>query len=264
MEGYNSAVLESVRDAADQLSSLQSVQRQQAEQAQAQAAAESAYDIALQRYRAGLTGHLTVLTAETALLTQRRLGVDLRPATCPPASVWCAHWAAATRTTPPRHRAADATSQRLTEFRHDHPRHHNPRPPKQHRPPQGTHRRGRRRGAGRRRLRRLLGAGAQPLRNHRQRLRAGQRGAAHAAGRRHRGGHQRQRHRPRQGRPVAGSPGPGRRPGCAGPGRGAAGPDRARGAHAVRQQPHAGRADRACARPTWPAPRASRPGCRTT
>ena len=78
IEGYNSALLESVRDAADQLSSLQSVQRQQAEQAQALAAAESAYDIALQRYRAGLTGHLTVLTAETTLLTQRRLGVDLR------------------------------------------------------------------------------------------------------------------------------------------------------------------------------------------
>lgn len=78
VEGYNSALLESVRDAADQLSSLQSVQRQQTEQAQALAAAESAYDIALQRYRAGLTGQLTVLTAETSLLNQRRLGVDLR------------------------------------------------------------------------------------------------------------------------------------------------------------------------------------------
>lgn len=78
VEGYNSALLESVRDAADQLSSLQSVQRQQAEQAQALAAAESAHDIALQRYRAGLTGQLTVLAAETTLLNQRRLGVDLR------------------------------------------------------------------------------------------------------------------------------------------------------------------------------------------
>ena len=32
----------------------------------------------MQRYRAGLTGQLTVLTAETGLLNQRRLGVDLR------------------------------------------------------------------------------------------------------------------------------------------------------------------------------------------
>lgn len=78
VEGYNSALLESVRDAADQLTSLQSVQRQQAEQAKALAVAESAYDIALQRYRAGLTGQLTVLSAETTLLNQRRLGVDLR------------------------------------------------------------------------------------------------------------------------------------------------------------------------------------------
>lgn len=78
VESYNSAVLEAVRDATDQLTSLQSVQRQQAEQAQAQAAAESAYDIALQRYRAGLSGQLTVLGAETTLLNQRRLGVDLQ------------------------------------------------------------------------------------------------------------------------------------------------------------------------------------------
>jgi len=78
VESYNSAVLEAVRDAADQISSLQSVQRQQAEQAQAQAAAESAHDIALQRYRAGLSGHLTALGAETALLNQRRQAVDLR------------------------------------------------------------------------------------------------------------------------------------------------------------------------------------------
>lgn len=78
VEGYNSAVLEAVRDATDQLTSLQSVQRQRAEQAQAQTAAESAYGIALQRYRAGLSGHLTALGAETALLNQRRLAVDLR------------------------------------------------------------------------------------------------------------------------------------------------------------------------------------------
>ena len=78
VESYNGALLEAVRDTADQLGSLQSLQRQRAEQAQAQAAAESAYDVALQRYRAGLSGQLTVLTAETALLNQRRLRVDLQ------------------------------------------------------------------------------------------------------------------------------------------------------------------------------------------
>jgi len=78
VESYNSAVLEAVRDAADQIASLQSVQRQQAEQRQAQTAAESAYDIALQRCRAGLSGHLTALGAESAVLNQRRLAVDLQ------------------------------------------------------------------------------------------------------------------------------------------------------------------------------------------
>jgi hypothetical protein len=40
-------------------------------------AAEGAYDIAVQRYRAGLGNYLNVLTAETSVLTQRRLAVDL-------------------------------------------------------------------------------------------------------------------------------------------------------------------------------------------
>ncbi len=78
IESYNGAVLEALRDTADQLSSLQSLQRQQALQAKAQAAAESAYEIALQRYRAGISAQLTVLGAETAVLAQRRLAVDLR------------------------------------------------------------------------------------------------------------------------------------------------------------------------------------------
>ncbi|HYF19843.1 MAG TPA: RND transporter, partial [Ramlibacter sp.] len=43
----------------------------------AQAAAEGAYAIALQRYRAGLGTYLHVLAAETAVLNQRRLAVDL-------------------------------------------------------------------------------------------------------------------------------------------------------------------------------------------
>jgi outer membrane protein TolC len=42
-----------------------------------QAAAESAYAIAVQRHEAGLTSLLSVLGAETAVLNQRRLAVDL-------------------------------------------------------------------------------------------------------------------------------------------------------------------------------------------
>ena len=77
IESYNATVLDAVRDAADQVSSVQSVTRQQAQQREAQAAAEGAYEIAVQRYRAGLGNYLNVLTAETAVLVQRRLGVDL-------------------------------------------------------------------------------------------------------------------------------------------------------------------------------------------
>jgi NodT family efflux transporter outer membrane factor (OMF) lipoprotein len=77
VESYNAAVLDAIRDAADQIASLQSIDRQQAEQREAQAAAEAAYQIALQRYQAGLGTYLNVLSAESSVLNQRRLGVDL-------------------------------------------------------------------------------------------------------------------------------------------------------------------------------------------
>lgn len=77
VESYNATVLEAVRETADQLASAQSIARQQAEQGVAQAAAESAYEIAVQRYRAGLGNYLQVLSAETSVLQQRRLAVDL-------------------------------------------------------------------------------------------------------------------------------------------------------------------------------------------
>ncbi|PZQ53104.1 MAG: RND transporter, partial [Variovorax paradoxus] len=77
VESYNAAVIDAVRDVADQVTSIQSVARQQAQQREAQAAAEGAYDIAVQRYGAGLGNYLNVLTAETNVLVQRRQAVDL-------------------------------------------------------------------------------------------------------------------------------------------------------------------------------------------
>jgi NodT family efflux transporter outer membrane factor (OMF) lipoprotein len=77
IESYNASVVDAVRDAADRVSSAQSVVRQQTDQREAQTAAEGAYEIAVQRYRAGLGNYLNVLTAETAVLVQRRQGVDL-------------------------------------------------------------------------------------------------------------------------------------------------------------------------------------------
>jgi outer membrane protein TolC len=75
---YNGALFDAVREVADAGASAQSIARQQAEQAAAQADAESAYDFALQRYRAGLGPYLIVLAAENAVLAQRRLGTELR------------------------------------------------------------------------------------------------------------------------------------------------------------------------------------------
>lgn len=77
IESYNATVVDAVHDVADQLASSQAIARQQAEQASAQASAETAYSIALQRYKAGLGTYLNVLSAETAVLAQRRQGVDL-------------------------------------------------------------------------------------------------------------------------------------------------------------------------------------------
>lgn len=75
---YNAAVIDAVRESAEQLNVLGSVARQQAEQARAQAAAESAYDIARQRYGAGLTSHLVLIQAESTVLSQRRQALDLQ------------------------------------------------------------------------------------------------------------------------------------------------------------------------------------------
>ncbi len=77
VESYNATVIEAVHEVGDQLVSGRSILRQQAEQRQAQQASEAAYDIAVQRYKAGLGNYLNVLTAENAVLAQRRLAVDL-------------------------------------------------------------------------------------------------------------------------------------------------------------------------------------------
>lgn len=78
VQTYNAAVLEAVRETADALKSVESVARQQREQALALASSESAYDLALQRYRAGLGSYLSVLSVETNVLAQRRADNELK------------------------------------------------------------------------------------------------------------------------------------------------------------------------------------------
>ena len=75
---YNGALLDAVKEAGDAIASVQSLARQQALQREANAKAQTAYDFAVQRYRAGLGNYLVVLNTESQLLAQRRLAVDLR------------------------------------------------------------------------------------------------------------------------------------------------------------------------------------------
>jgi NodT family efflux transporter outer membrane factor (OMF) lipoprotein len=74
---YNDTVLRAVREASDQASRLQSLDRQLAEQRRSLDAAEQAYELAAQRYGAGLANFLTVLNAETQVLAARRQRVNL-------------------------------------------------------------------------------------------------------------------------------------------------------------------------------------------
>jgi len=107
---YNQTVVDAVREAADALTSQASLQRQRAEQAQAQAGVEAAYDLAQQRYRAGLGNYLLVLNAESQVLAQRRLGVDLAARTLDTqAALMKALGGGWTPTTPPAAPAAPAS-----------------------------------------------------------------------------------------------------------------------------------------------------------
>ena len=78
IETYNGTVIDAVHDVADNISSIRAIARQQLEQNAAQAAAESAYSLATQRFQAGLSTYLVVLSAESNVLAQRRLAADLK------------------------------------------------------------------------------------------------------------------------------------------------------------------------------------------
>jgi NodT family efflux transporter outer membrane factor (OMF) lipoprotein len=77
---YNEAVLTAVRETADQLSDISSLNASLVEQQQSLDDAEDAFRLATERYHAGLTTYLTVLTTETQVLAARRQRVDLESA----------------------------------------------------------------------------------------------------------------------------------------------------------------------------------------
>src|SRR5216683_6342027 len=71
VEQYNQALVDALRQVADQIAAARAAQEQLAHQANALAAAEDAYRLTLDRYRAGLTSYLDVLVNEERLLAER-------------------------------------------------------------------------------------------------------------------------------------------------------------------------------------------------
>jgi len=75
---YNQTVLDAVQQVADALDGLRLLDQERAQQRQAREAIDAAYDLAVNRYKAGMGNYLSVLIAQTGVLTQARLDTDLR------------------------------------------------------------------------------------------------------------------------------------------------------------------------------------------
>jgi NodT family efflux transporter outer membrane factor (OMF) lipoprotein len=74
---YNDTVLHAVQQTADQVTRIDALARERLDQQQTLEASEAAYRLAEERYRAGLASYLSVLNAETQVLTARQTMVDI-------------------------------------------------------------------------------------------------------------------------------------------------------------------------------------------
>jgi NodT family efflux transporter outer membrane factor (OMF) lipoprotein len=74
---YNQAVLNALKDAAEQLQTLQSTSLQIAQQEQAQQAAQQVLTINRQRFETGTSNRLPVISAELALISQQKNMAEL-------------------------------------------------------------------------------------------------------------------------------------------------------------------------------------------
>jgi NodT family efflux transporter outer membrane factor (OMF) lipoprotein len=77
VEQYNATVIDAVRDVVSQLVSLRWTEEERTQQREALLTSQQAYDLALQRYRAGVGNYLQVLAAQSQLLANQRLESDL-------------------------------------------------------------------------------------------------------------------------------------------------------------------------------------------
>jgi NodT family efflux transporter outer membrane factor (OMF) lipoprotein len=77
VEQYNQTLVDAVRDVVSQLTSINALAERERFQSEALAAARSAHELALQRYRTGVGNYLQVLATEVQLLAQSRASIDL-------------------------------------------------------------------------------------------------------------------------------------------------------------------------------------------
>jgi NodT family efflux transporter outer membrane factor (OMF) lipoprotein len=73
---YDQTLTQALQDVADSAASVQSAARQLDERRQALAAGEAAYQIARLRYQGGLSNYVSVLSAEDAVIAERRAAAD--------------------------------------------------------------------------------------------------------------------------------------------------------------------------------------------
>jgi NodT family efflux transporter outer membrane factor (OMF) lipoprotein len=78
VEQYNQTLSDALREIADQLVAFRAIDRQRPQVKAGLAAAQEAYELALERYRDGLSDYLTVATAELQVIGQRIVVADLR------------------------------------------------------------------------------------------------------------------------------------------------------------------------------------------
>jgi NodT family efflux transporter outer membrane factor (OMF) lipoprotein len=74
---YDDTVLRAVQQSADELTRIDALVRERTDQQATLSAAEDGYRIAEERYRAGLAGYLSVLSAETQVLNARQQNVQI-------------------------------------------------------------------------------------------------------------------------------------------------------------------------------------------
>jgi NodT family efflux transporter outer membrane factor (OMF) lipoprotein len=74
---YNDTVLRAVQQASDQITRIDALARERVDTQQTLDANEAAYALAEERYKAGLASYLTVLNAESQVLTARQTSVDI-------------------------------------------------------------------------------------------------------------------------------------------------------------------------------------------